>query len=531
MESSNPSCFPSTVEVGSWCRKAADLVTPHVVLMSRSDPSRYDALTTSNKVSYQNALNVQNMMFAKACGGILTNYCWKEGDAAESMHNALQNDIPLQNVYLGVDVWAQNTTKLTQPRVTYPEYGGGGTNTGVAVAKVAELGLSVGVFAPAWTFEHFPGYGKEVEQTLWDGVDLPANATCPCGDPGTRHQPNKTRSMSTSARMYSASSKTFFYTDFCRAFSRHGDRETEILFDGCKMHAQLGSQSILPLRAEKLNTTNLLRHKVEDTNGRSQLVIEYLTLPLPSAERTPVRTKEEWKLPLFKFDMPADGSLRLRISYRDLSKTKQGASFYIIVSGMTHNLDHSDQYGSDHHLDVLISIKDIASPKSPRLEELGFLSKAIDADISTRLAEVDYICIQPVASHPSLPQLVSSRNNTPGATPPQNSQVDTLSQNHTIFNIRKISRDVGEMKHIRLCWDHTSNSQSSEGMPYSAITGPFSYFAIYIDDLFVGRAYVPEHVLPVSFKDHFAAREVPVQIKGIGFDGQELASSNTTMHF
>ena len=30
--------------------------------MSRSDPSRYDALTTSNKVSYQNALNVQNMM-------------------------------------------------------------------------------------------------------------------------------------------------------------------------------------------------------------------------------------------------------------------------------------------------------------------------------------------------------------------------------------------------------------------------------------------------------------------------------------
>ena len=122
--------------------------------MSRSDPGRYDALTTSNKVSYQNALNVQNMIFAKACGGILTNYCWKEGDAAESMHNALQNDIPLQNVYLGVDVWAQNTTKLTQPRVTYPEYGGGGTNTGVAVAKVAELGLSAGVFAPAWTFAY-----------------------------------------------------------------------------------------------------------------------------------------------------------------------------------------------------------------------------------------------------------------------------------------------------------------------------------------------------------------------------------------
>jgi hypothetical protein len=499
--------------------------------MSRSDPSRYDALTTSNKVSYQNALNVQNMMFAKACGGILTNYCWKEGDAAESMHNALQNDIPPQNVYLGVDVWAQNKTKLTQPRVTYPEYGGGGTNTGVAVAKVAELGLSAGVFAPAWTFEHFSGYGRDVEQTLWDGADLPTDASCPCGDPGTRHQPNKIMSMTTSARMYSAGSETFFYTDFCRAFSRHGDRETEILFGGCKMHAQLGSQSILPLRTESLNTLNMLRHKVEGANGHSQLVIEYTTLPLPSAERTPMQTKDEWKLPLFKFDMPADGSLRLRISYRDLSKTKQDASFYIIVSGVTHNLYHSDHLGSDHHLDVLISIEDRVSPRSARLEELGFLSKAIDADVSTRLAEVDYICLQPVASHPSLPQLLPGRNNTFEATPPQNTQVDILSQNYAIFNIRKISRDMGEMKHIRLCWGHTSDSQSSQGMPYSAITGPFSYFAIYVDDLFVGRAYVPEYVLPASFMNHFAAREVPVRIKGIGFDGQELASSDTTMHF
>ena len=500
--------------------------------MSRSDPGRYDALTTSNKVSYQNALNVQNMIFAKACGGILTNYCWKEGDAAESMHNALQNDIPLQNVYLGVDVWAQNTTKLTQPRVTYPEYGGGGTNTGVAVAKVAELGLSAGVFAPAWTFEHFPGYGSDVEQTLWDGAGLPTDATCPCGDPGTRHQPNKILFVTTSARMYSAGSETFFYTDFCRAFSRHGDRETEMLFDGCKTHAQLGSQSILPLRTESLNTpTNLLRHKVEDANGHSQLVIECLTLPLPSTERNSMQTKGEWKIPLFKFDMPADGSLRLRMSYRDVLKTKQCASFYIVVSGMTHILNHSDQHGSDHHLDVLISIKGIASPRSARLEELGFLLKAIDADVSTRLAEVDYICIQPVASHPSFPQLVFSRNNTLQATPPQDPQVDTLSQNYAIFNIRKISRDVREMKHTRLCWDHTSGSQSSQGMPYSAITGHFSYFAIYVDDLFVGRAYAPEHVLLTSFVDHFAAREVPVQIKGIGFDGQELVSASTTIHF
>mgnify|MGYP004550244927 CR=1 FL=1 len=180
----------------------------------------------------------------------MTNYCWRESDAANSMHEALQKSLPPQHVYFGIDVWAQNTSKLSQPRITYPEYGGGGTNTGVAVAKLAEVGLSAGLFAPAWTFEHFPDHGRNVEQTMWDGLDLPEDADCPCGNASKRHQPNKAMPVTGFATLYNAGSETFFFSDFSRAFSTHNDKEKKNLFSGYVMHAQLGSQSILPLRME-----------------------------------------------------------------------------------------------------------------------------------------------------------------------------------------------------------------------------------------------------------------------------------------
>jgi hypothetical protein len=46
--------------------------------------ARYDAITINNKVDYQNSLSLQNVPFAKSCGRVLTNYCWKEADVHES---------------------------------------------------------------------------------------------------------------------------------------------------------------------------------------------------------------------------------------------------------------------------------------------------------------------------------------------------------------------------------------------------------------------------------------------------------------
>lgn len=483
----------------------------------------------------------------KACGSVLTNYCWKEDDAADSLHQALQANLPPDQIYFGIDVWAQNKTKLTHPRVTYPEYGGGGTNTGMAVAKLAEIGLAAGIFAPAWTFEHFPDHGRDMEATVWDGVGLPDDVDCSCGDCDRRHRPNKTAPVASSAKCSNAGSETFFFTDFSRAFSRHSDEEEDILYGGSPLHSQFGSQSLLPLRTESIGMLSPLRHKVEDVAGRPQLVIEARDLPPSVVKKDLSLTDHNWGIPLFKLDMPIDGSLRLRISYRDLSGRPQGVCFYLKAScwttkeearmtgypvGHSHKIYHlsrNDFPKAGHLLDVELKIDSQYIPADLRLKELGFWSQATKAETSIRLAEIDYICIQPIAAYPipSRPfryqggyfQDVSSRNHSPEVPP-----------HHALFAIRKEQHGGEVRQHVRLCWSHTS-SAPVKGMPYSNITGAFSYFVVEVDDLNLGRAHAAELILPASLVQELAGREVAVRVHGIGFDGQELAGASLLVEF
>jgi hypothetical protein len=480
----------------------------------------------------------------KACGSVLTNYCWKEDDAAASLQQTLQAGVLPHQIYFGIDVWAQNTTKLAHPRVTYPEYGGGGTNTGVAVAKLAELGLSAGIFAPAWTFEHFPGHGMDMEATVWDGKNLPDDIDCSCGDCSKRHQPNKAAPVASFAKDYNAGSETFFFTDFSRAFGLHSDEEEDVLYGGAPLHSQLGSQSILPLRSESIGMLSPLRHKIERVAGRSQLVIEACNLPPSVMKKDMSHTNHSWGIPLFRLDMPIDGSLRLRISYRDVSKMPQGVYFYLKAScratkeearrtgypvGYSHKMYGLTRYDYpkvDHLLDIELKIDSQYIPANLRLEELGFWSHATN---NRRLAEIDYICIQPVASYP-IPtrpftyqggyfQDISSRNSSPDVPP-----------HHSLFGIRKEARGEGDTQHVRLCWSHTS-SEPIQGMPYSEITGAFSHFVVEVDDLSLGRAYAAEHILPASLVEELTGREVAVRVHGIGFDGQELAGASLLVQF
>lgn len=419
-----------------------------------------------------------------------------------SANEASHNNLSPQRVYFGIDVWAQNTTKLSHPRITYPESGGGGTNTGVAVAKTAESGLSAGIFAPAWTFEHFPDHGRDVEQTIWEGADLPEGIECSCGDCGKRHLANRTFPITKFARRHSAGSGTFFFTDFSRAFSTHNDIETDDVFSGFAMHAQLGSQSVLPLRAEITNNMAPLRHRPEDVLGRSQLVIETHHMSLSSIEKL-LLPNHPWLLPLFKLDMPADGTLRLRISYRDFTENAS-FSFYMKVSSKVH-LFHVNQIRTTHVFDTVIRVV-VPSIPHPRLQELGIYVKPFSIENTMRLAEVDFICIQPIASEVPV-------------------------QTHTISCIHTSSRGEGETQHLRLCWSYASSDRPVKGMPCSNITGQFSYFAVHIDDANIGRAYAAEKILPDSLVKRKYGRKVSAKIEGIGFDGQMLASANALLQF
>jgi hypothetical protein len=462
---------------------------------------RYDALTASNKISYQNALTPSNLRFAEACGSMLTNYCWTEADAENSIQLALSSKILPQNIFFGIDVWAQNKSNFTHPRVTYPEYGGGGTNTGVAVAKLAELGLSAGIFAPAWSYEHFPGHGRDVERAVWEGTLPPKGIDCSCGDCASRHGANKDFALITHARERAAGLETFFYTDFSRAFGTHGDEEKDVL-RGSDTHAQLGAQSLLPrpLTSISSNPALKLSHRLENIDNRTRLVIE--TTQISSIRD---RKQGQW-LPLYKLDMGANFQ-RLEMCLNNLL-TPMGAVaayiYYKTADGGCHMKSLPMGNGTDN--------MGIHAPGC-RVQELGIFVMGVSTVAvgeTVRLLEILGIRIVPHAVEKEAALLTSS-----------------------IDKIRFENRSEGESQHTRLCWDFhdtTRPRRRIEGMPYSEITGPFSYFRIRIDGLELGRAYALEHVLNKKVIDRLAGRDIEVVLTGIGFDGRKLAEMSIQLH-
>ncbi len=91
----------------------------------------YDALNIDNEVEYQNGLTAKNLEFVSSANALFTNYKWTKARIEEAQTVAAKSEIATSNVFFGVDVWAQNTNMPGPPRITFPEKGGGGTNTGL----------------------------------------------------------------------------------------------------------------------------------------------------------------------------------------------------------------------------------------------------------------------------------------------------------------------------------------------------------------------------------------------------------------
>jgi hypothetical protein len=448
-------------------------------------------------VAYQNTLNEVNLPLAEATGGILTNYCWTEKHAETALQSALdqENNILPCQIFFGIDVWAQNTTKLGHPRVTYPEFGGGGTKTGVAVAKLAGLGLSAGIFAPAWSFEHFPGHGRDVERAVWEGNSLPEDLSCSCGNGKTRHQPNQLFSINKHARLFAAGSDKFFYTDFSRAFGKHND-EQKSTSNGHGMHAQLGAQSILPCRLAPTNDHQGLDFswRLEDLPNRTQLVIE---------AHHDLRTMHQdiaYRLPLYKLNMLANGSLQLRLSFRTLSAATvvPDISLYVRTTGGIQDFPLPTANGIQSFRTILGTLT-----SNDRVQDLGIqLLGSIDMkEGSRRILEIMEVCISPRSSL-----------RTPGSCSIHSAHMDLRGDSSVVIGWAYSDAD--------------SAKSSVDGMQYSDITGPFAYFRVRVDGLSLGRAYGLETVVSEALLDPSESRKYHLEVEGIGFDGRTLAESS-----
>ncbi|CAN9346382.1 unnamed protein product [Alternaria sp. RS040] len=467
----------------------------------------YDALTTSNKISYQNQVNNSNMNFACACSNILTNYCWKDIDVSESIKWCLYSKfLPKGNIYFGVDVWAQNKSDFRHPRVTWPEVGGGGTNTGMAVAKMADYGLPVGIFAPAWSFEHFPDHGRHLERAVWEGESLPENIQCSCGDCEFRHPLNREWPILRTAKERVAGSEHLFYTNFSRAFGTYREKAND-MFDGYKIHAQLGQQSVLPRPAILAPNSGAvtLSHRIENEQNSHILVIT-ATQNRPTDSET-----IEEHLPLYKLDMPADGSLHLSAvpspaspSYITPQTKDAVVSIYFKTTQGTHYLPSPLSSDPQRLIDQV---------PNARIRELGVHLKGhwgAPVGETVRVLGIRDICITP-----------------------------RFTLHHTpVFEIADLKlvqcgQEQGEEDHVvRLTWK-TEGAFGSEwvdkGMVLSHVTGPMAWFVVRVGGVVVGRMYALECILDKKVVEAHAGQEVEVEVTGFGFDGYKLAEKKSML--
>lgn len=417
----------------------------------------------------------------------------------------MQADLLLDHVYFGIDVWAQNKNFLGHSRSTYPKQGGGGTNTGIAVAKLAEMGMSAGIFAPAWSFEHFSHHGRGIQRTMWEGEEFPRGTECPCGNDSIRHRATGPPII-TNAMLHPAGSEMFFYTDFLRAFTGYQD-DKEQIHDAHIVHAQLGSQSLLPNSSptiEQGKTSSITCIVEGPVYGTAKLVIE--SRESQSVSEDDSEKAVRW-LPLYKLDMPANDTLSLTITCRTLFPivSKANPSFYVKFSNQQEpQLFEIDTSGNQHVIRTNLSTSP-ASDATARVVELGFHLAGSVGEGTVPVVEATSILIMPHAAH-----------QTPGIC--------------SIHSIRLQTHTADENSHTRLCWDYTDNSKSRvPDVPYSNITGPFSHFEVDIDGKRDGRVYAVQHIIRNTVAEAPAAKGMNVEITGVGFDGRVLARQKATL--
>lgn len=477
--------------------------------------TRYDSLTTENNVEYQNGLTSRNIHFAQAAGSMLTNYAWTKEKLLDSANFASKHGIPKSTICFGIDVWAQNKQTKGPPRRTYPQEGGGGTGTGLAVTELAKHGLSAGVFAPAWAYEHFPRHAKEVERAMWLGSKLPKNLECDCGLESTHSRAEYLSSPITeSARMYRSGSSFFFYTNFQRAFRGLTDSSTG---SSRGYVAHVGAQSVLPIQADPDDTVRrywpcvppecevLNVHHVElrDHPPSAALLIKTYerhddSHPNGKLFRTSDATGT---FTLFDLDMDDLRGMDLSITY---SKKETPEDMKISFGTMTDRwrLDIPSKARVRETVTAALDNigKNALGLRGYRLLGLqvhveGNLHNTRSGDV-TEVMEILEICIK---------------------------KRDDKAPDCAMSNLRVESRTANGNAHTRLCWDLESSDTRSErsGIPYSPVTGPVAYFVVCVAGLPAARAYTLAYVLSEQAVELLRKQgQLMVVVTGYGFDGK-----------
>ncbi|XP_055305335.1 cytosolic endo-beta-N-acetylglucosaminidase isoform X2 [Sitodiplosis mosellana] len=102
----------------------------------------YDSVIESGSLRWQNEVNEENIDMYQGTDGILLNYWWSRQHLERTV-NILRNDPEeLAKVFVGIDVFGRGQS--------------GGFHTHETLRPIKDYNLSIGIFAPGWTFENMP---------------------------------------------------------------------------------------------------------------------------------------------------------------------------------------------------------------------------------------------------------------------------------------------------------------------------------------------------------------------------------------
>jgi len=400
------------------------------------------------------------------------------------------------------------------------------------MAALAQAGFSTAVFAPGWPFEHFDtsllkatdaapttSMAEAVDRSVWEGHSLPVDLGCDCRK-GKPHHTNAYRKhpILRHAREYPAGSSSYFHSDFTKAFRQ----------DINGLRSRLASQSILP-------------HNMADT-GRESLCDDLLTHILyscfegdwlciratSSARRregrevtaanvpsgTAASHPETIRLCLFKLDMTCKDNVRaiIEMASGEVSDTVT-VGFYAGYQGTDHRK-------LEYHHHIVPPKRSPASKPRLMMRYMDVIEILLQSPTTEHLL-VEFGVFWQDCYFKEQDQLLLTLKSL---------IIRPYDQHHDfcVNGVMVVQSKTGTDVEAQLEWQWEGSKEKwPDGVPWSVTTGPFSHFAVFIDNKEVGTAHCLEFPLRDEDCEASGDEEVVVSIRGQLFGGGTITSAPT----
>ena len=366
------------------------------------------------------------------------------------------------------------------------------------------------MFAPAWTYEHFPPtIAGLVDRAVWEGTCLPTHLNCGCNEGKPHHREGyRQNPLISAAQHYPAASELYFETDFRCAFEQddHGYRSRIGDVTPQPLCGEASAPSSWVYITDVVQQMKLSGHFVADPiDDRLHSLEQRLSHFQIDLERSSHgqgclnhHQRQTLRLPLYNLNMTGAG-LVARLTYNTPGPSEANTSIYFKFASSS---------GEIRYHDVSLERTEIAkerdAPLCPSNASIGF-----------ELEEVGIYCHEPRIADKVFSQAVLNLFHLTIST-----SLPLLDLG-SIDNIRCVRRNSGSFSEDRWAWDWSFPEELwPTERPWGRISGPFERFDVYVDGEFLGSSRCTEIALRGErMKNTTTSKQAKVRIQARYFAG------------